>query len=66
MGASQTLDRPYTDTCVLVNIGVGDALEGHRKGHLFELIRDVAANHGGDVEETWLEMDEPTGSCLNG
>ena len=67
MSASQSLDGPYADTRVLVNIRVRDTLEGHRKGHLLELVRDVAANHGGDVEETWLEeTDESNGSCLNG
>ena len=47
MCASQPLDRSHTDACELVDLRVGDALEGHRKSHLLELVRNAAADHAG-------------------
>ena len=46
-----------------MDLRVAETLEGHRKSHLFELIRDVTANHvaqgdGGDSGEGEIKGDK--------
>ena len=47
MRTSQSLEGPYADAREFVDLWVSEALEGHGESHLFQLIRDMTANHGG-------------------
>ena len=46
MCVSEPLEGSYADSRELMDLQVGEALEGHGESHLFELVRDMAANHG--------------------
>jgi len=58
------LEGLHADSCELVDLQITKTLEGHRKRHFFELIRDVMDNHswgdggilsgGGKKRETTL------------
>ena len=46
MCALQMLEGPHTDSCVLMDLRVTEALKGHGECHFFEIITDVSTNHG--------------------
>ncbi len=45
---SQPLEGPFANSGEFVDLRVRETLEGHRQGHLFEVIGYVTANHPGE------------------
>jgi ABC-type phosphate/phosphonate transport system permease subunit len=45
MHALQLLEGLYADAHKFIDLRVGEALKEHGKSHLFQLVRDVTADH---------------------